>query len=176
MSARIRARLVGIAIVSVLGACSTTTPSPSAAGSDVHSYPSPTGVTLTAVTDVEILPQTEAAILAAFDAESAAALVASVPAGLDFAESGLICVYLGERSTGGWSLALQSASVVNGELQILAREGRPPASGGPAGTTYPAGCGTITRAGLPTGTVSARADDTVSEEFIVSGTITVPGS
>jgi hypothetical protein len=161
-----------LAALAALAACSTTTPSPSASAASSQ----PAGVTLTALTDVDILPQTEATILAAFDADSAAALVASVPAGLDFASSGLICVYLGERSTGGWSLALQSASVVDGELQILAREGRPPASGGPAGTTYPAGCGTITRAGLPTGTVPVRADDTVSEEFIVSGTITVPGS
>ena len=165
-----RLAVVVLGIGVLLAGCATTNPSPTAAAAST----SPAALILVPLIDLEVAPQTEATILAAFDAESATALVTSVSDSVDFSQVGIICVYLGERSTGGWAVALQSASLVNGELQIRARETRPPATGGPAGTTFPAGCGTITRAGLPVGELDVRADDTVSEEFIVDGVITVP--
>ena len=165
---RLAVVLAGIGVL--FAACDTPSPSPTEADPSTPAA----ALVLVPLTDLEVVPQTEASILAAFDAVSATALVTSVPDSVDFSQVGIICVYLGERSTGGWAVALQSASLVNGELQIRARETRPPATGGPAGTTFPAGCGTITRAGLPVGELDVRADDTVSEEFIVDGVITVP--
>ncbi|HEX2142688.1 MAG TPA: protease complex subunit PrcB family protein, partial [Candidatus Limnocylindria bacterium] len=92
-----------------------------------------------------------AGIAFAFDAESAAELVEQVPADLDFGESALVCVYLGERPTTGWGLTLQSATLVPGEppeLRILARETRPRADARQE-VTYPADCAALTRAALP---------------------------
>ena len=163
---------VAVGLAALLAACSTGEPSSSAPSA---SATLPT-LSLVALTDVEVVPQTEAAILAAFDAESAAALLTSVPASVDFGQVGVICVHLGERTTSGWAVDLQSASLVGGELQIRARETRPATGAGSAGQFYPAGCGTVTRAALPAGELQVRADDTVSEEFIVDGVITVPSS
>lgn len=164
-----RPAAVLLGIGALLGACAAS-PSPSASAASA----TPATLTLVALTDVEVVPQTEATILGAFDIESAAALLTSVPASVDFSQVGIICVHLGERSTGGWALALQSASLVNGELQIRARETRPSQSAPVVEPYYPAGCGTITRAALSVGELPVRADDTVSEEFIVDGVITVP--
>ncbi len=115
----------------------------------------------------------QAAIAMAFDAEEAAALVVQVPDDLDFGTNALVCVYLGERPTAGWGLDLQTASLVDGELRLLARETRP------RGTvdqvlTYPGDCGVLNRDALPVGQLAVRADDTISEEFIVGGDVTVP--
>lgn len=168
-----RGRLVAVVgLAAMLAACSTAEPSSSTPSASAN----PPTVSLIALTDVEVVPQTEASILAAFDAESAAELLTSVPASVDFGQVGIICVHLGERTTSGWAVDLQSASLVAGELQIRARETRPAAGTGSAGTFYPAGCGTVTRAALPAGELPVRADDTVSEEFIVDGVITVPPS
>jgi hypothetical protein len=130
------------------------------------------GLTLRAV-QVEPAEREEAGIAMAFDAQEAAALVVAVPDDLDFGTDALVCVYLGERPTAGWGLDLQTASLVEGELRILARETRP------RGTveqvvTYPGDCGALNRDGLPPGDLAVRADDTISDEFIVAGEVTVP--
>lgn len=117
----------------------------------------------------------EAAIEIAFDAAAAAALISPLPAELDPATDALLCVYLGERPTGGWGLALQSATLRDGELRILARETRPRGNVTQA-LTYPGDCARVPRAALPTGELPVRADDTISDEFIVDGRIEVPRS
>jgi hypothetical protein len=57
---------------------------------------------------------------------------------------------------------------------VRAREAPPRGTTGSKGTTYPASCGTIDRRALPAGSLAVRADDTVSGEFIVAATVTVP--
>lgn len=116
----------------------------------------------------------EAAIAFAFDPSTAGDLTAGLPADLDWDATAVVCVYLGRRAEGGWGLAIQSATLVGGELQILARETRPAAGVDRPGPTYPADCGTIDRAALPIGPLAVRADDTVSDEFIVSAEVDVP--
>jgi hypothetical protein len=116
-----------------------------------------------------------AAIALAFDEAAAAELITPLPPGLNLETDALLCVYLGERPTGGWGLALQSASLRDGELRILARETRP--RGNATGAlTYPGDCASIPRAALPAGELAVRADDTISDEFIVDARIEVPGS
>ena len=132
----------------------------------------PPGLTLRAI-QVEPVERNEAAIAMAFDAEEAAALVVRVPGDLDFGTDALVCVYLGERPTAGWGLDLQTASLVEGELWILARETRPRGTVNEV-VTYPGDCGVLNRAALPVGELAVRADDTISEEFIVGGDVTVP--
>lgn len=117
----------------------------------------------------------EAAIAVAFDEASAAELLSPLPADLDLGTDALLCVYLGQRPTGGWGLALQSATLRDGELRILARETRPRGNVTQA-LTYPADCASIPRAALPAGELAVRADDTISDEFIVDGRIEVPRS
>jgi hypothetical protein len=109
----------------------------------------------------------------AFDAEGAGELLEQVPADLDLGGTALVCVYLGERPTTGWGLTLQTASLVSGELRILARETRPRSNAGQE-TTYPADCATLNRDALPPGELVVRAHDTISDEFITEGTVTVP--
>ncbi|HEV7199891.1 MAG TPA: protease complex subunit PrcB family protein [Candidatus Limnocylindria bacterium] len=116
----------------------------------------------------------EAAIEAAFDPGSAAALATDLPGDLDWASSGVICVFLGRREDGGWSLAIQGASLVDGELQVRARETRPAPGVDRPGPSFAADCATIDRPALPVGTLPARADDTVTDEFIVAGDLEVP--
>jgi len=99
--------------------------------------------------------------------------VVSVPDELDFGTDALVCVYLGERPTSGWGLDLQTASLVNGELRILARETRPRGSVDEV-VTYPGDCAVVNRNALPAGDLAVRADDTISDEFIVGGDATVP--
>lgn len=119
--------------------------------------------------------RTDAAIAVAFDEASAAELISPLPAELDLATDALLCVYLGERPTGGWGLALQSAALRDGELRILARETRPRGNVTQA-VTYPGDCASVPRAALPAGELAVRADDTISDEFIVDGRIEVPRS
>ncbi|HET6380571.1 MAG TPA: protease complex subunit PrcB family protein [candidate division Zixibacteria bacterium] len=123
--------------------------------------------------NVEPLEKREAEIGMAFDVQAAAELVADVPDDLDFGSTALVCVYLGERPTTGWGLALQTASLASGELTILARETRPRANARQE-TTYPADCGTLNRDALPPGELVVRAHDTISDEFITEGRVTVP--
>jgi len=92
---------------------------------------------------------------------------------VDFETEALVCVYLGERPTEGWGLDLQTASLVDGELRILARETRPRGTVNQV-VTYPGDCGVVNRNALPPGELAVRADDTISDEFIVAGDVTVP--
>jgi hypothetical protein len=130
------------------------------------------GLTLRSV-QVEPVEREEAAIAVAFDAEEAVAMVVEVPEDLDFGADALVCVYLGERPTAGWGLDLQTASLAEGELRILARETRPRGTVDQV-VTHPADCGIVNRDALPAGTLAVRADDTISDEFIVAGEVTVP--
>lgn len=116
----------------------------------------------------------EAAIAFAFDPSAAGDLATGLPADLEWDANTVVCVYLGRRAEGGWGLAIQSATLVGGELRILARERRPAAGVDRPGPTYPADCATIDRAALPSGPLSVRADDTVSDESIVSDEVEVP--
>ena len=155
-----------------LAACGTTQSTVHSSIGETIGESSAPGLTLRSV-EVQPVEREEAAIAMAFDAEEAAALVAEVPDDLDFGADALVCVYLGERPTAGWGLDLQSASLADDELRILARETRP------RGTveqvvTYPAGCGLLNRDALPVGELAVRADDTISEEFIVAGDVMVP--
>jgi hypothetical protein len=129
-----------------------------------------------ALNDVEAEPveRLEAGIAMAFDAQAAAGLVATLPDGIDFASQTLVCVYLGERPTRGWRLDLDSATLVDGELRIEAREFQPRGDGGEAEVTYPADCALLNRGALPVGELMVRADDTLSDEFIVMGSVVVP--
>lgn len=153
--------------VLLLSACSPTSPAASAA------TPTQTAEPALTLRDVVVTPvaHPDAGIAAAFDAATAADLVESVPADLDLARDALICVYLGSRPTGAWTLTLQSASIVDGELRIVARE---KSTGGQAGSTYPADCAVLNRDALPPGTYPVRADDTTTDEFIADGTLSVP--
>ena len=132
----------------------------------------PPGLTLRAI-QVEPVERKEAAIAIAFDRDDAAALATEVPDDLDFESEALVCVYLGERPTEGWGLDLETASLVDGEIRILARETRPRGTVNQV-VTYPADCGVVNRDALPPGQLAVRADDTISEEFIVAGEVTVP--
>ena len=133
----------------------------------------PLAVAVVRLPDSAPVDRPEAAIAAAFDPEAAAALLTNAPADLDWSQLGVVCVYLGERE-GGWDLAIQGGAMVGGELHIRARETRPAPGVSLPGPVYPADCATVSRAGLPTGPLQVRADDTVSDEFIVSGEIEVP--
>jgi hypothetical protein len=151
-----------------LAACGTTQ---STILSSIGASSAP-GLTLRSI-QVEPVEREQAAIAMAFDAEEAAALVVSVPDELDFSTDALLCVYLGERPTAGWGLDLQTASLVGGELRIAARETRPRGAVDQV-VTYPGDCGVVSRDALPAGDLAVRADDTISDEFIVGGDVTVP--
>ncbi len=124
--------------------------------------------------DAEPVERESAAIDAAFDPETAAGLAAALTADIDWTSTGVICLYLGRRADGGWGLAIQSASLVGGELRVLARETRPVAGVDRPGPSFAADCATVDRAALPVGVLPARADDTVTDEFIVDGELEVP--
>ena len=158
----------GLALAAVLALAACTAPAPSVAPSAAVAGP------VLQPIDVSPAERAEAGIAAAFHPAQAQDLVAEVPVDIDFGRHALVCVYLGERPTTGWGLDLQSASVLDGELRIRARETRPPASGARPRISYPAGCGLLERAALPEGELAVRADDTISEEFIVDGTLSVP--
>jgi hypothetical protein len=132
----------------------------------------PPGLTLRSI-QAEPVEREQAAIAMAFDAEEAAALVVEVPEDVDFGTDALVCVYLGERPTTGWGLDLQTASLIEGELRILARETRPRGTVNEV-VTYPGDCGVLNRDALPAGELAVRADDTISDEFIVGGDVMVP--
>jgi hypothetical protein len=169
-----------LSLLVALSACSasagsgsppTSVPPPSAAASGPASNGS---VLVVRLPDAEPVEREEAAIVAAFDQMSAAMLASAVPNDIDWASTGLICVHLGERHDGGWTLAVQGASLVDGELQVRARETRPVPGVDRPGPSFAADCATIDRTSLPVGTLPARADDTVTDEFIVAGDLEVP--
>lgn len=131
-------------------------------------------VGLQRVADARPVRSEEATIGIAFDAGQATALVTEPPS-IDYASQALLCVALGERSTGGWSVTIQSITLDGAEMSILAREARPRAGTGTThAATYPADCAVIDRTVLPVGELMVRADDTISDEFIVDATIDVP--
>ena len=169
-----RRSVAALASVLLLSACSTsgsTAPTASAAPTN----PAPTEKPALTLRDLIVTPveRPDAGIAAAFDAATAADLVDSVPADLDLARDALICVYLGSRPSGTWTLTLQSASIVDGEVRIVARE---KASNGPPAVTYPADCAVLNRDALSPGTYPVRADDTSTDEFIADGTLSVPSA
>ncbi len=112
----------------------------------------------------------DASVEAAFDEASAAKLIDKAPA-VDFATQGVLCLYLGQR-TGKWGFGVNGLTLEDGALHIAASERTPRA--GDTSTTHPAACLAIERAALPTGKLPVTAVDTVSDEFIVDGTIEVP--
>ncbi len=170
MTASLAARATVALLLAGLGlaACGTTQ---STVFSSIGESTAP-GLTLRSI-QVEPVEREQAAIAMAFDGEAAAALVVQVPDDLDFGTDALVCVYLGERPTAGWGLDLQTASLVGGELRIEARETRPRGTVDQV-VTYPGDCGLLNRDALPAGELAVRADDTISDEFIVGGDVTVP--
>lgn len=131
-------------------------------------------VTVVRLGGVEPALREEAAIEAAFDPTAAADLAEALPQDIDWATHGVLCVYLGRRAEGGWGLTIQSASLVDGELVVLARETRPTPDVDRSGPTFPGDCATIERSTLPAGALPARAHDTISDEFIVAGVLQIP--
>jgi hypothetical protein len=166
-------RLVATGLFALLAsACTATVPS----GSGTPSAPASgiVNVGLQRLTDAEPIRSEEAMIGIAFDAAGSAALVSEAPA-IDYAGQALLCLALGERATGGWSVTIQSISLDGPRMSIRAREVRPRSDAGATqGATYPADCAVIDRTVLPVGELVVRADDTISDEFIVEATIEVP--
>jgi hypothetical protein len=126
------------------------------------------------LTDATPAERTAAAIEVAFDGDAAQRLARGTH-DIDFATRALLCLSLGERPTGGWSVTIQSMRVDAGALRILARDVRPRAGEGTTQAfTYPADCVVLDRTRLSAGRLAVRADDTISDEFIVDATIEVP--
>ena len=170
---------VAVAVAVAAGGCTAAPTGSPAASLEGSSPAAPSGRATRSITVVplplaEPAEREEAGIAFAFDPSAADELAQSLPTDLDWDASAVVCVYLGRRAEGGWSLAIQSATLVDGELRILARETRPAAGVDRPGPTYPADCATIDRAALAVGPLSVRADDTVSDEFIVSAEVEVP--
>jgi hypothetical protein len=158
----------------VLAGCSAS-PSSSPATSRSSSGPPSAaagagGIGFEMIEDATPAPRDEASVEAAFDAASAADLLDSVPA-LDFDSQAVLCLYLGER-TGTWGFSVSGLTIEDGELHIASAERRP--RGGDTAATHPAQCLAVDRGALPAGDLAVTADDTVSDEFIVGGTIKVP--
>ncbi|HET9879062.1 MAG TPA: hypothetical protein VFQ81_07180 [Candidatus Limnocylindria bacterium] len=168
--------LVALLAVVVASGC-TSTPSPSLTDATATAVPSGgiVNVAIRRLTDARPVRREAAMIGIAFDAATARTLVAD-PAPLDFASEALLCLALGERATSGWSVTIQSISLDGSRMSILAREARPRTGGPSAGPTYPADCAAIDRSVLSPGELLVRADDTISDEFIVDATIEVPAS
>lgn len=156
----------------LVSACTTAAPSGSATADAPAS--GIVNVGLQRLTDAQPTRSEEAMIGIAFDAAGAAALVSEGPS-IDYAGHALLCLALGERATGGWSVTIQSISLDGPLMSIRAREVRPRSDAGTTpGATYPADCAIIDRTVLPAGELVVRADDTISDEFIVEATIQVP--
>lgn len=170
--------VVAAAVMVAVGAC-TAPPLGGPAATVDGSGSAPSSGTTRSISVVRLplaepAEREESAIAFAFDPSAAGDLATGLPADLDWAATAVVCIFLGRRAEGGWGLAIQSATLVGGELRILARETRPAAGVDRPGLTYPADCATIDRAALPIGPLSVRADDTVSDEFIVSAEVEVP--
>lgn len=155
----------------VLAGCGATTPGTS----DAPPSPSvPLGTGGIGFEALEATPasRNDASVEAAFDAQSASSLLDDVSA-VDFDRQGVLCLYLGER-TGRWGFAINALTLEDGALHIAAAE-RPPRAGDTS-VSHPAQCVAVDRASLPAGDLKVSADDTVSDEFIVEGTIAVPAA
>ena len=157
----------------LLSACGTAPSSTSSAGVSPSGPIGSVSVNLTRLVGVEIADRAAAAIEIAFDAGAATELVAPLPADADFEAQAVLCLFIGERESGGWAVALQSIRIVDGQMEIRARETAPRglATGG---ATYPADCALIDRSALPVGLLPVTSTDTTSDEFIVDGVIDVP--
>lgn len=179
-------RIVAVAaLAAALSACTgapNATPSGSsdsgtASSGAVTASPTPGGVRnvdFARITDGIPIAREAAEIGMAFDAGQAAQLV-SEPPPIDYASQAILCLSIGERPTGGWSVTIGSITLEDGAMQILAREGRPrPGEGTTQAFTYPGDCAVVDRTVLPVGPMAVRADDTISDEFIVDATIEVP--
>lgn len=165
-------RLAALAVMALLAACTPATDdaaSPAATGGIVN-------VGLSRIADAGPIRREAAAIEIAFDPANADRMATSLPP-IDYATQALLCLSLGERSTGGWSVTMQSISLDGHAMSIRAREVRPrPGSPVTQGFTYPTDCAVIDRTVLPAGTLTVRADDTISDEFIVDAVIEVPAA
>lgn len=171
-------RLWALAAALLLTACSGT-PAGTPAGTPQPTptqlpsvAPSGAGGVVYQVLDGAPVAHDQASVEAAFDEASAAALVDDV-SGVDFATQGVVCLYLGQR-TGKWGFGVNGLTLEDGTLHIAASE-RPPRAGDTS-TTHPAQCLAVDRASLPAGDLPVTAVDTVSDEFIVDGTIRVPSA
>jgi hypothetical protein len=166
---RARAAVV-VAALLALAACS----GPPAVTAPVASAPpAGTGDIGFELLDGTPAPHQEAAIEAAFDRTSAAALLHPLPKSIDFAKQAVLCLHLGKR-TGKWGFGINALNLEDGALHISAAERAPRA--GDTSTSHPAQCLAVEREGLPAGDLAVTADDTVSDEFIVDGIITVPAA
>ena len=167
-------RTLLVAALLVLAGCSPTASPSSAAPASPAGSPSAAagtgGIGFDVLDDATPATREEASVEAAFDAASAADLLDPVPA-LDFDSQAVLCLYLGER-TGTWGFSVSGLTIEDGALHIASAERRP--RGGDTATTHPAQCLAVDRAALPAGDLAVTADDTVSDEFIVGGTIKVP--
>jgi len=164
----------GVLICALLSsACGTAPSSTSSAGVSPSGPIGSVSVNLTRLVGVEIADRAAAAIEIAFDAGAATELVGPLPADADFEAQAVLCLFIGERESGGWAVALQSIRIVDGQMEIRARETAPRglATGG---ATYPADCALIDRSALPVGQLPVTSTDTTSDEFIVDGVIDVP--
>ncbi len=125
--------------------------------------------------DLDAMPveNREETVAMAFDADAAGELLQQVPPNLDFEAAAVVCVFLGPRQTSGWSLDLLTVTLSADVLTVRARESAPRGQTRDE-VTYPADCGTVTRAALPPGRLTVRADDTVTGEFIADAVIDVP--
>lgn len=175
-------RRLGLAAVALLllAGCSGSgagSPPASSGGSSSASTGASEGVrmvSLARLADAHPTQRADATILIGFDAASAAAMVTPAPP-IDFASQALLCLHIGERATGGWSVTIQSISLDGSGMKILAREVEPrPGTGTTQAFSYPADCAVIDRTALPVGQLAVRADDTTSDEFIVDAVVQVP--
>ncbi len=189
MRGRVAAGVAAVAVTALLAGCGAGgaateagggSPSPgdtssvSATASVMPTEGGVRNVPMQRLTDAMPIARDGAAIEMAFDAAGAVRLLAEPPP-IDFATQAILCVALGERPTGGWSLTLQSISLDGTEMRILAREGRPRSGQGTTQAfTYPSDCALVDRTVLPSGELTVRADDTISDEFIVDAAIEVP--
>jgi hypothetical protein len=167
--------LLAAALLVLAGCSASPTSSPATSGSSTGAPSAEAGaggIGFEMIEDATPAPRDEASVEAAFDAASAADLLDSVPA-LDFDSQAVLCLYLGER-TGTWGFSVSGLTIEDGKLHIASAERRP--RGGDTATTHPAQCLAVDRADLPAGELAVTADDTVSDEFIVGGTIQVPAA
>ena len=163
------ALLLAVLLAVLLPSCGGSPPRADPSAASAQAQP------VLSLDDVEVVPieSREETVAMAFDAGAAAELLERVPPDLDFRTSALVCVFLGPRQTTGWSLDLLTVTLSGDVLTIRARESVPRGQTRP-GVTYPADCGLVTRAALPSGQLTVRADDTVTGEFIADAAIDVP--
>lgn len=163
-------------LLAVAGCSAVPTGSPAAGSPTARpSGGGTSGVGITRLGGVDAADRTAAGIEIAFDGAAAQGLLAPLPADLDFARQAVLCLSIGERATGGWAVSIQSIQIVEGRMQIAARETEPRGTGtGPP--SYPADCVLVARADLPAGDLPVTATDVTSDEFIVDGLLAIPAT